>query len=71
MNPAEPSATSEFLTVKEVAARLRTTRWSVTSRCRNGELGAIKPFGVWLIPETAVDELIRSSKTAPETGEAS
>lgn len=68
MTPAEPAANPgsqrRFLTVQEVATRLRASRWSVTARCRNGELEATKPFGTWLIPEDVVEELLRSSTKA-------
>lgn len=54
-----------MLTAAEAAARLRTTAWSITEKCRTGKIPATKPFGTWLIPEDAIEELLRAKSNTP------
>ena len=39
----------DYLTAAEAAAVMRVTPWSVTEKCRSGEIRASKPGKSWLI----------------------
>ena len=52
------TGTDDLLTVPEVADTLRTGPWQITKMCRKGTLRATKPGKQWLIPRSAVDELL-------------
>lgn len=52
------SSTPKLLTVTEAAELLRTTPAALIRRCRAGDIRASKPFGSWLIPTDAIDELL-------------
>lgn len=50
-----------YLTVAEVAERLRTSPYAVLRLCRSHKLPAAKPFGKWLIEEDALNDHIAAS----------
>lgn len=53
-----------FLTVKEVAARLRVSGMTVYRLCASGDLVSVRIGGSWRIPEQAVDEYMRNAFAA-------
>lgn len=53
-----PTTDPQLLTIDEAAERLRTTRMLLLRKCRAGEIRATKPFGTWLIPADAIDEVL-------------
>lgn len=56
--------TTKLLTAAEVAERLRTNMWFITSECRAGRLKASKPAKQWLISEAAVDAYLEANTPA-------
>lgn len=48
-----------FLTVKEVASKLRCNERNVQRLCRKGILGFSKPGKIYLIPEESLDEYLK------------
>lgn len=50
-----------YLTVEEVAKRLRVTPWTVREWVKAGRLSAIKPSQQYLISESALEEFERAS----------
>lgn len=51
----------EFLTVKEVAEKIRKSPRLVRLLCAQGALGATRPDGsrAWLIPQVSLDEYLK------------
>lgn len=60
-----PGPRVDLLTAAEAAVRLRTTAYNVTAMCRAGKIRATKPFGTWLIPQDAIDELLEAKANRP------
>lgn len=44
----------DYYTTEEVSKLLKTTPANVSFLCRTGKLKAVKPFGVWIIPKSAI-----------------
>ena len=51
----------QFYTPKEIAEQYRVTSQAVTKWIKQGKLKAVKVGNVWRIPESALDEFIKSN----------
>lgn len=48
----------DYYTTEEVSKLLKTTPANVSFLCRTGKLKAVKPFGVWIIPKSAIASIL-------------
>lgn len=48
----------DYYTTEEVSKILKTTPANVSFLCRTGKLKAVKPFGVWIIPKSAIASIL-------------
>lgn len=71
MSGPDQTPMPRMLTVGEAAERLRTTPYNVREWIRRKRLRATKPFGTWLIPEDAIDELLafKTNVAVPDKAE--
>ncbi len=61
-NQDEPSLSdANFLTVAEVAARMRVSKMTVYRLLHSGEMPAVRVGRSYRVPEAAVDEFLRKS----------
>lgn len=65
----DPVGPQQFLTVQQVADRLRTKPYNVRDWIRRGRLRATKPFGTLLIDPADLDALL-AEKTVRADDEA-
>ncbi|MGQ0844293.1 MAG: helix-turn-helix domain-containing protein [Sporichthyaceae bacterium] len=57
----QPLADVSFLTVAEVATKMRVSKMTVYRLVHNGDLPAVRVGRSFRVPETAVQEYLRSS----------
>ena len=63
------ATSDDYLTVHEVAGMLRTSRFTVYRRIKNGEIQAVRvgPHGPLRVPRAAIDNLLIPAISTPES----
>jgi excisionase family DNA binding protein len=58
----------EFLTLKDVADRLKVSVKTVRRWVKSGQLRGIRAGKQWRVPESAIEEFVRKGGEAPREG---